>query len=149
MKSFPDDSEYLKFESEMDRTDRVCEAFEKVEMTEAFRKSRLPKGQKTYEIWMSGYGEVTTINVDSIEWTRPNGDIIGPICLSEEVCKDLLLEDTLYLKVGFRHKKWRLIAFESIINDVGETQVMYFDADVEVESDVPEGNDGEEKKFSI
>lgn len=127
--------DYQIWQHGQERTERICDAFEKVEATEALRKSRLPKGQKKYLRKIAGYGVVSTIHPDWIEWLRPSGERITPVCLSKEICKDLCLGDKIHFNLGFRHGCWRIISFDSIVNGIGETCTVWCDPDVETDFD--------------
>lgn len=125
--------DYQIWQHEQERTERICDSFQNVEAIEALRKSRLPKGQKKYVRRIAGYGVVSAINPDWIEWTRPSGEVISPVCLSEEICKDLCVGDEIHFNLGFRHGSWRVIFFNSIVNGVGETDMgEYIDTDVPI-----------------
>jgi hypothetical protein len=126
------DEDQLDFESyaaEKDRTYLILDLFEDVQAQEALRFTRLPRLKRKYLRKISGYGTIKKLCIDSIDWCRRPGEIVGPIHLSEKLCRTLDIEDKLDLTLGLYEGVWYVLSLHAVTTEAGVTEVCFLPED--------------------
>src|SRR5262245_60728742 len=105
----PMDHSHEEFQVAVKQKEKLFELLEGLETREKIRKKRRPEPKRKYDRTVTGYGKIVEIKDATICWRRPDGEIIGPIVMTNEICDLLRVGNDLMMSVGQRGEEWRVL----------------------------------------
>lgn len=97
------------------RKEKLLNLFDLLEQVEQSEVKKIP-GKKKYERVFKGTAIVETIQKSSLRLARTNGQKLGTLIVTPEICELMRVGDELVLCAGLRGKEWRALFLMAIIS---------------------------------
>lgn len=97
------------------RKDKLLNLFELLELVEQSELKKIP-GKKKYDRVFKGTAIVDAIQKSSLRLTRTNGQKLGTLMVTPEICELIRVGDEFVICAGLRGKEWRVLFLMAIIS---------------------------------